>query len=189
MKLEPGLVLREKPHRYLLHPPPPLQLPPALPVPVPLPSLRCEDVLWDHVWLRCPVSPLGDILTLTGRGVLSWWCRTTASPQLSVVHPSSPSIRFPRSLWQALLITQTSSQGLLAEAFPYISCFVDHLGKTGRDFPPCSGPDSFTHPSGLSSLPVPREQRLRRAALGRAALAPGAIFCYTEYIQALKRNN
>lgn len=42
----------------------------------------------------------------------------------------------------------------------------------------CSGLVSFTRPSRLSSLPISKEQwGLQRAALGRAALTPGTIFC------------
>ena len=101
--------------------------PHALAVPI---SLPCQGALWEKASLRPPLSPLGHLLTLR------WWCRTTTSPQLSVVQPSSPSISFPRPLWQALLVTQNSSQGLLAEALHYTPCILDHLGETGRDFPP-----------------------------------------------------
>lgn len=145
------------PQQYFL-PPSPLQLPTALPVPV---SLPCMGVLC----LTCLVSPLGNPLTLSSAGELSWWCRATASPQLSVVQLSSPSIKFPRLLWGALLLTQTSSQDLFGESL----CSIDHLGKTGRDAHPgklCSGLVYFTCPCpGCPPCPFGRKSGCKGLAL------------------------
>lgn len=119
----------------------------SLPVPVPLCRWKCAQ-------RGCPGSPLGDLLALSGQGQLSC-CRATASLKFLLFIPA-PHPSDPQTPLASPSRTPMSSQGLLAEALPCISFFLDHLGEVGGDFPHWEALlwTGFLHPSLQVALPA-----------------------------------